>query len=362
MQSIETSKIKGGAKLEKSIESRMNNMEEKLCNEILVKQKEISDKQKQIETTINKQANSAKDLKMLMESKYEKEKRENNLILHNVPESQAETPDERVKHDKEMFMKVVSALVGTQENVQVDKIYRLGKKQAQPEELHERRELKGRLMLIRVKEKEHVDILIKRRTQLRDKGFPNIYITRDLTPEERESQRKQRAELEAELQVVYRGPLTGQMKRLKVFSLFTSAVGMYVAPTVMAEMGKAGMGIAIMMGSVMGIFTLMTPVLIHLVVRNYVTQLTYDPSSDHYTANTITLMLRTRQVEFSPADVHVPDVPGMFTTFVAKGKPLFADANHFQPIEHFGRIMGYDRPVDLKLGKRPSPDQEQPPA
>ncbi|XP_043227861.1 transmembrane protein 70 homolog, mitochondrial-like [Amphibalanus amphitrite] len=162
--------------------------------------------------------------------------------------------------------------------------------------------------------------------------------------------------------VVYRGPLTGQMKRLKVFSLFTSAVGMYVAPTVMAEMGKAGMGIAIMMGSVMGIFTLMTPVLIHLVVRNYVTQLTYDPSSDRYTANTITLMLRTRQVEFSPADVHVPDVPGMFTTFVAKGKPLFADANHFQPIEHFGRIMGYDRPVDLKLGKRPSSDQEQPPA
>ena len=44
------------------------------------------------------------------------------------------------------------------------------------------------------------------------------------------------------VQVVYRGPLTGQMKRLKVFSLFTSAVGLYVAPTVMAEMGKAGMG------------------------------------------------------------------------------------------------------------------------
>ena len=98
-------------------------------------------------------------------------------------------------------MKVVSALVGIQENVQVDKIYRLGKKTAQPEEPHERRELKARLMLIRVKEKEHVDILIKRRTQLRDKGFSNIYITRDLTPEERETQRRQRAELEAELQV-----------------------------------------------------------------------------------------------------------------------------------------------------------------
>ena len=51
-----------------------------------------------------------------------------------------------------------------------------------------------------------------------------------------------------------------------------------------------------MMGSVMGIFTLMTPMLIHLVVRNYVTELTYDPASDRYTATTITLMLRTRKV------------------------------------------------------------------
>ena len=61
-----------------------------------------------------------------------------------------------------------------------------------------------------------------------------------------------------------------------------------------------------MMGSVMGIFTLMTPVLIHLVVRNYVTQLSYDPTTDRYTASTITLMLRTRQVRPSAADRHVP--------------------------------------------------------
>lgn len=153
--------------------------------------------------------------------------------------------------------------------------------------------------------------------------------------------------------VVYRGPLTGQMKRLKVFSLFTSGVGMYVAPTVMAEMSKAGMGIAIMMGSVMGIFTLMTPALIHMVVRNYVTRLEYDAATDKYTACTITLLLRTRTVTFGVDEVEVPDIPGMFTTFVVRGKSLFADANSFEPIEHFGRIMGYDRPVDLKLTKRP---------
>ena len=57
------------------------------------------------------------------------------------------------------------------------------------------------LMLIRVKEKEHVNILIKRRTNLRDKRFSNIYITRNLTTEEIKTQWKQRVELETELQV-----------------------------------------------------------------------------------------------------------------------------------------------------------------
>ena len=155
-------------------------------------------------------------------------------------------------------------------------------------------------------------------------------------------------------QMVCSGPLTDQMKRLKMFSLLTSTAGLFVALTVMAEMGKAGMGVVTMMASVTGIFTsvpgiftLMTPVLIHLSVRNYVAWLKYDPAADRYTAST--LMLRTRRVTLSAAEVQVPDVPGMFATFSDQGESLFADANHFQLIERFGRIMGYDRPVDLKL-------------
>ncbi|XP_037085065.1 transmembrane protein 70 homolog, mitochondrial-like [Pollicipes pollicipes] len=160
--------------------------------------------------------------------------------------------------------------------------------------------------------------------------------------------------------VVYQGPLAGQMKRLKVFSLFTSAVGIYVAPTVMTEMSKAGMGIAIMMGSVMGTFTLLTPLLIHMVVRNYVVRLEHDEATDQYTATTISLMLRKRTLTFGVDDVTVPAVPGMFTTFLARGRPLFVDAGQFEPIEHYGRLMGYDRPFDFKLHKQP-PSSSQPP-
>jgi len=36
----------------------------------------------------------------------------------------------------------------------------------------------------------------------------------------------------------------------------------------------------------------------------------------------------------------------MFTTFIANNKPLFVDMETFKDIEHFGRIMGYDKPID----------------
>ena len=54
---------------------------------------------------------------------------------------------------------------------------------------------KPRLMLIKLRNKDNVDKLIRERTRLRDVGFPNIYLTRDLSVEERLEQRKLRDEL-----------------------------------------------------------------------------------------------------------------------------------------------------------------------
>ena len=47
-------------------------------------------------------------------------------------------------------------------------------------------------------------------------------------------------------------------------------------------------------------------------------------------------------------DVQVPDIPGMFTTFKAKNVPLFVDGEQFYNPEHFGKIMGYDKPLNLR--------------
>lgn len=56
------------------------------------------------------------------------------------------------------------------------------------------------------------------------------------------------------------------------------------------------------------------------------------------------------QITFTTDDVVVPDVPGMFTSFQIKGIPLFVDPRLFDEPEHYAKIMGYDKPIDFKLG------------
>lgn len=55
------------------------------------------------------------------------------------------------------------------------------------------------------------------------------------------------------------------------------------------------------------------------------------------------------QIKFSVEDVKVPDILGMFTTFEVKGMPLFVDPSMFSNPTHYGKLMGYDKPIDFKL-------------
>ena len=71
-----------------------------------------------------------------------------------------------------MFRKVVASLI-EQEHVQVDKIFRLGKQETATQDPSG---VKPCLMMMKRKEKEHVNMLIKRRTELKDVGFPNVYL------------------------------------------------------------------------------------------------------------------------------------------------------------------------------------------
>ena len=73
---------------------------------------------------------------------------------------------------------------------------------------HPEVEQKPRLMMINLKDGGQVNELIKRRTQLKEVGYQNVYLTRDLSPDERVAQRKLREELRQkgkETHIIFRG-------------------------------------------------------------------------------------------------------------------------------------------------------------
>lgn len=61
------------------------------------------------------------------------------------------------------------------------------------------------------------------------------------------------------------------------------------------------------------------------------------------------------QIEFNLQSVYVPDVPGIFTSFVIDAKrkktPLFVDPRLFSEPMHYALIMGYDKDIDFDVNK-----------
>lgn len=55
------------------------------------------------------------------------------------------------------------------------------------------------------------------------------------------------------------------------------------------------------------------------------------------------------QVQFTVNDVCVPDIPGMFTSCIVKGTPIFLHEKDFTDVQHYFYIMGHYKPIDFKL-------------
>ncbi|BFF97800.1 transmembrane protein 70 homolog mitochondrial [Drosophila madeirensis] len=156
------------------------------------------------------------------------------------------------------------------------------------------------------------------------------------------------------LQRVYYGTLAPRMKVVKFFSLSTSLAGIAAQPILLEQgMKIGGTGMAVFLCTIGGFFTFVTPLLLHFITKKYVTELHYNPTTEEYTATTISLLLQKIKTKFRPSDVTVPEVPGMFTSFLVHKRPLFIDPALFEDPEHYVRIMGYDKPIDFKLDQQP---------
>uniref|UniRef100_A0A182YQA9 Uncharacterized protein n=1 Tax=Anopheles stephensi TaxID=30069 RepID=A0A182YQA9_ANOST len=149
---------------------------------------------------------------------------------------------------------------------------------------------------------------------------------------------------------IYYGSLTPQIRAVKVFSLATSIGGIVAQPILLEQASKVGgMPMIVAVCGFAGFFTFVTPILLHLVTKRYITELHYDPGSQQYTATTITFFLQREKTQFKVEDVTVPEVGGLFTTFLVKNKALFVDPQLFADPTHYIKIMGYDKPIDFKF-------------
>ena len=125
-----------------------------------------------------------------MDEQKERERRSCNLILHNIPESTSDDPEERKQHDSSKVEEVLDYLdiASSQENEALKPI-RLGRKTDGD---------KPRLMRVTVESTViKKDVLSKARSlrNSRDENLSKVFISPDLTPKEREVNKKLRDEL-----------------------------------------------------------------------------------------------------------------------------------------------------------------------
>ena len=170
--------------------SLMSNLEETIMTKVDLKIKQqiensFSEKNKEIEEKVVKQ------IEMKMEEKEEKEKRSNNIVIWNLPESTEEDTKLKKKEDLSNAAKLLSQIVDIEEGDLTESL-RIGRKT----------ENKPRLLKLTVASQEQKKQIIANARKI---NKPNtvpkdrIYINPDMTPAERDQEKKMRDNLKAEL-------------------------------------------------------------------------------------------------------------------------------------------------------------------
>lgn len=96
---------------------------------------------------------------------------------------------------------------------------------------------------------------------------------------------------------VYHGSLTNQVRSIKVFTISSSLTGILAQPFLYSKINDLGLSAAVIaIGTFYGFFVLVSPFLIHLVTKRYVTHVDHKPGTDTYIASTYTFLLRQKKV------------------------------------------------------------------
>ena len=157
-------------------------------------------------------------------------------------------------------------------------------------------------------------------------------------------------------ELVYTGTLSTMVRAVKGFSITSSLVVLACQPFMYDQLANLPLGLKILMGGMFSSFIFLTPLLLHMITKRYVTSIYFNAKTKLFTASTITFLLRNHELQFTADDVELPQALGLFTAIIAKGNPLFVDEKFFNSKEIYIHLMGYDKPLDWELP--PEDDKE----
>ncbi|XP_027308162.1 transmembrane protein 70, mitochondrial [Anas platyrhynchos] len=145
--------------------------------------------------------------------------------------------------------------------------------------------------------------------------------------------------------LLYKGNLAKAVLGVRFFSYSTSIFNLFMVPYIMLKTGIGFDSLLIQAAfyGLIGFFTFVTPVTLHILTKGYVIRLYYKEEMDTYTAITYNAILTEKVTVFQQKDVKIPDITKMFTTFYAKTKSMLVNPLLFQNPEDFNRLMGYDK-------------------
>ncbi|XP_057282194.1 transmembrane protein 70, mitochondrial [Pezoporus wallicus] len=151
--------------------------------------------------------------------------------------------------------------------------------------------------------------------------------------------------------LVYKGNLAKAVLGVKFFSYSTSIFNLFMMPYLMFKTGIGFESLFIQAAfyGVIGFFTFVTPVTLHVLTKGYVIRLYYKDEMDTYTAITYNAILAEKATVFHQKDVKIPDITKMFTTFYAKTKSMLVNPTLFPDPQDFNHLMGYDKSFYFNL-------------
>ncbi|XP_023866204.1 transmembrane protein 70, mitochondrial [Salvelinus fontinalis] len=149
--------------------------------------------------------------------------------------------------------------------------------------------------------------------------------------------------------LIYSGSLGNAVRGVKMFSYTSSGASLCVMPYILLQTG-IGVQSLVLKGAfcgVIGFFTFLTPILLHIITKGYVVRLYHNQDTDTYTAVTYNVLLMEKKTVFRQSEVKIPSVSKMLTTFYADKKSMLVNPMLF-PLPHdYNHLMGYDKPFSF---------------